>query len=198
MEPRALQLVVLTGPTAVGKSALALGLAERFDAEIVSADSRLVYRGLDVGTAEAERGRAGPRAPSFIDLVEPDEPFSVADYQAAAEAVLADVAAAGPGGAAGRRQPALRPGGGGPAGAAARGAPAGAPGELRRSPPRGGRWRSWALGCERLDPAAAARADRSNVRRLIRAIEVVESDGRAARGRGAAARGRSGRRCTWR
>src|SRR4051794_41738456 len=88
-------LVVVTGPTAVGKSAFALRLAERFDAEIVSADSRLVYRGLDIGTAKpspAERARV----PHYlIDLVEPDEPFAVSDYQAAADAVLADLARRG-------------------------------------------------------------------------------------------------------
>src|SRR5690348_16390326 len=88
-------LVVLTGPTAAGKSALALALAARFEAEIVSADSRQVYRGLDVGTAKptaAERARVPHH---LLDLVDPDAPFSVADYQAAAERALAEVAARG-------------------------------------------------------------------------------------------------------
>src|SRR3954468_20143439 len=68
-------LVVVTGPTAVGKSALALGLAERFDAEIVSADSRLVYRGLDVGTAKPSPAEQARAPHHLIDLVEPDQPF---------------------------------------------------------------------------------------------------------------------------
>src|SRR3954468_16765354 len=88
-------LVVVTGPTAVGKSALALALAERFDAEIVSADSRLVYRGLDVGTAKPSPAEQARAPHHLIDLVEPDQPFSVADYQAAAETVLDDVARRG-------------------------------------------------------------------------------------------------------
>src|SRR6266581_3958633 len=71
-------LVVVTGPTAVGKSALALRLAERFDLEIISADSRLVYRGLDIGTAKpslAERARVPHH---LIDLLDPWQSASVA------------------------------------------------------------------------------------------------------------------------
>src|SRR5262249_42956461 len=84
-------LLVLTGPTAVGKSDLALALAEEFGAEIVSADSRQVYRYLDIGTgkpAPAERARVPHH---LLDLVDPDTPFSVADYQRAADPALADV-----------------------------------------------------------------------------------------------------------
>jgi tRNA dimethylallyltransferase len=169
-------LVLVTGPTAVGKSALALRLAERFDAEIVSADSRLVYRGLDIGTAKpspAERARVPHH---LIDLVEPDEPFAVSDYQAAADAVLADLARRGRvtllvGGSphyvqavvdrlsfpAVAPRPALRR-------------------ELEALAAREGAAAVFAR-LERLDPAAAARADPWNVRRLIRAIEVVESSG---------------------
>jgi tRNA dimethylallyltransferase len=85
------------GPTATGKTALAveLALALRADgiaAEVISADSRQVYRGLDVGTAKpaiAER-RGVPH--HGLDLVDPDEPFSVADFVRYADAVLAGIA----------------------------------------------------------------------------------------------------------
>lgn len=85
----------LVGPTATGKSQLALELAERTGAEILSLDSMLVYRGLDVGTAKpsaAERARVPHH---LLDLVEPDRRFTVQDYVAAARAALADLARRG-------------------------------------------------------------------------------------------------------
>lgn len=74
------RLILLCGPTAVGKSALALDLASRFPLEIVSADSRQVYRGMDIGTAKptAEEQAAAPH--HLLDVVDPDDPFSVADF----------------------------------------------------------------------------------------------------------------------
>ena len=91
-------LVVVGGPTATGKTALGIELALAIaatgrPAEVISADSRQVYRGMDVGTAKptiAER-RGVPH--HGLDLVEPDEPFSVADFVAHVDAVLADLAA---------------------------------------------------------------------------------------------------------
>jgi len=75
-------LVAIAGPTATGKSAFALRLTSRLaGAVIIAADSRQVYRGLDIGTAKptaAEQARVPHR---LIDLVEPDQPFSLADYQ---------------------------------------------------------------------------------------------------------------------
>jgi tRNA dimethylallyltransferase len=83
-------IVVVTGPTAAGKSALALALAQRFGGEIVNADSMQVYRGLDVGTAKpslAERARVPHHA---FDLVDPDEQYDAGRYaQDAARAVEA-------------------------------------------------------------------------------------------------------------
>ncbi len=85
-------IIVITGPTAVGKSAVALELAPRFGAEIVSADSRQIYRHLDIGTAKptiAERGRVPHH---LLDLVEPDEPYSAANFRDDADRVLRDLA----------------------------------------------------------------------------------------------------------
>ena len=73
-------LVALLGPTAVGKTALSLHLAERFSGEIVSADSRLIYRGMDIGTAKptpAEQARAPHR---LIDIRDPAESYSAAEF----------------------------------------------------------------------------------------------------------------------
>ena len=91
-------LIVVGGPTATGKTALGVELALAIagagrPAEVISADSRQVYRGMDVGTAKptlAER-RGVPH--HGLDLVEPDQPFSVADFVAHAEGALADLAA---------------------------------------------------------------------------------------------------------
>ena len=85
------RIVVLTGATASGKSALALDLAERLGAEIVGADSQQVYRGLDVGTAKptaADRTRVPHH---LLDVAEPGEQLTVARYLALADAAIADI-----------------------------------------------------------------------------------------------------------
>jgi tRNA dimethylallyltransferase len=85
-------IAAIVGPTAAGKSALALALAERLPLEIISADSRQVYRGMDIGTAKPSAGERAAVAHHLIDLVAPDEPFTVADWVAAARALLPQVA----------------------------------------------------------------------------------------------------------
>jgi len=90
-----LRAYFLVGPTAAGKSALAHWIAERKGFEIVSADSMLVYRGMDIGTAKPgseERSRVRYHG---IDLAEPDRPFSVGDYARHARSALADAARRG-------------------------------------------------------------------------------------------------------
>ena len=74
------KVLVLAGPTASGKTALSLRVAKVLDGEIVSADSMQVYRGMDIGTAkptDAERARVPHH---LIDILDPDEPCSAADY----------------------------------------------------------------------------------------------------------------------
>jgi tRNA dimethylallyltransferase len=93
-------LIVIAGATATGKTPLSIGLAERIraagrSAEIISADSRQVYRGLDIGTAKvgpAERARVPHHG---LDLVDPDESFTLADFVAHARAALDAIAARG-------------------------------------------------------------------------------------------------------
>jgi tRNA dimethylallyltransferase len=90
-------LVVVAGPTATGKTELAILLAEAVRADgrpvaVISADSRQVFRGLDIGTAKVNAADRA-RVPHFgLDLADPDEPFSVADFAAHARGVLADLA----------------------------------------------------------------------------------------------------------
>ena len=86
---------VLGGPTASGKSALALGLAERFGLEIVSADAMMVYRSLDIGTAKPTPDERLRVPHHLIDVAEPDETFSVARYVRLAERAIAETLARG-------------------------------------------------------------------------------------------------------
>ena len=89
-------LVVIAGATATGKTDLAITLAERLiavgrPAEIISADSRQVYRGLDIGTAKASAEERARVPHHGLDLVDPDQPFSVADFVAHATDVLTNI-----------------------------------------------------------------------------------------------------------
>ena len=88
-------LICLVGPTAAGKTATALALAERLQAEIVSVDSALVYRGMDIGSAKpspAERARVRHW---LIDIREPEQAYTAADFVRDAEAAIADIEARG-------------------------------------------------------------------------------------------------------
>jgi tRNA dimethylallyltransferase len=88
-------LPVICGPTASGKSALALRLAETLGASIISADSRQVYRGFDIGTAKPDAGEQA-RVPHFaIDVAEPDERYTAADWAESVPAWLDEIKAAG-------------------------------------------------------------------------------------------------------
>lgn len=75
------RLVAIVGPTGIGKSRLALRLAQTFNGEIVSADSRQVYRHMDIGTAKPEKKELSLVPHHLIDIVNPDEAFSLAQYQ---------------------------------------------------------------------------------------------------------------------
>jgi tRNA dimethylallyltransferase len=90
-----LRFVAVLGPTASGKSALGMALAERAGGEIVACDSQQVYIGMDVGTAKptAEERRRVPH--HALDLVRPDEPFHAARWAAVARAAIADIAGRG-------------------------------------------------------------------------------------------------------
>lgn len=88
LKPR---LVVIVGPTAAGKTELAVRLAERFDGEIVNADSMQVYRGMEIGTAKPSAEQRGRVPHHLLDLVEPDHPFSASDFRQEAVRVIADI-----------------------------------------------------------------------------------------------------------
>ena len=168
--------IALVGPTAVGKTHLSLALADAVGAEIVSVDSMLVYRGMDVGTAKPSVGERARIPHHLIDIAEPSEPFSVARFQASAREVIGEIGA--------RDRVPLLVGGSGLYFRAVvddLGFPGTEPAirsELERQ--------ADALGPERMyerlaatDPIAAARIEPGNVRRTIRALEVPAITGRA-------------------
>ena len=164
-------LVVIVGPTAAGKTALSIELAEAARGEIVSADSRQIYRGMDIGTAKvtaAERARVPHH---LLDVVTPDRVLSLAEYQALAYAAIADIHARG-------RLPFLVGGTGQYIQAVVEGwsIPAVAPHpelraelEAKASAEGAEALHGWLAA---LDPAAATRIDYRNIRRVIRALEV--------------------------
>ena len=81
-------LILVAGPTAVGKTALAVALAQQINGEIVSADSMQVYRKMNIGTAKATPAEMGGIPHHLIDCLEPDAPFSVAQFQSMAQCAL--------------------------------------------------------------------------------------------------------------
>lgn len=76
-----LKLAAIVGPTAVGKTALSIAVAQEMNAEIISCDSMQVYKGMDIGTAKASLNERKQIAHHMLDLIEPDQAFTVADYQ---------------------------------------------------------------------------------------------------------------------
>ncbi len=170
-------LILLIGPTAVGKTELALQLAEKLDGEIVSADSRLFYRGMDIGTAKpsaAERARVPHH---LIDVANPDETWSLAVFQESARRAIAEIHARG-------KLPFLVGGTGQYVRAVTEGwspPEVEADARLRRElenlkEARGFNWLHDKLNV--LDPEAAQKIDARNFRRTIRALEVILTTGR--------------------
>ena len=169
-------LICIVGPTAVGKTEIAIQLAQHLDAEIVSLDSRQIYRGMDIGTAKPtpDQQRAVPH--HLIDCVEVDQPFSVAEYQRLANTAIAEIQERG------KRTTAV-----GGAGLYFRGIidglfdGPGADAETRSKFQREADEHGNVALHERLrqcDPEAANRVHPNNLVRVIRALEVYELTGK--------------------
>ena len=88
-------MLAVVGPTATGKTALGVALAEAFEGEVISADSMQIYKGLDVGTAKVAPEETHGIPHHAVDILEPDEPFSVADFVTLAGTLEADISARG-------------------------------------------------------------------------------------------------------
>lgn len=89
------KIIAVAGPTASGKSALALELCKRLDGELISLDSMQIYRGLDIGTAKPTKAEQAEVSHHMIDICEPTENFSAAEFAERAHKVIADVQSRG-------------------------------------------------------------------------------------------------------
>ncbi|MDQ3620077.1 MAG: tRNA (adenosine(37)-N6)-dimethylallyltransferase MiaA [Actinomycetota bacterium] len=164
----------IVGATAVGKSDLAMAVATELNAEIVSIDSMQIYRGMDIGTAKPDEGARAAIPHHLLDVFDPSDDVSVADFQRLARAAVADITERG-------RLPLLVGGSGLYHRAVV---------DELRFPPRSPEVRS-ALEAEieesgsaalyerlrELDPVAAERIEPSNARRIVRALEVIQVTG---------------------
>lgn len=89
------KIIVICGPTASGKTGLSLVLADRFDGEIISADSMQVYKNLDVGTAKATKEEQSKAKHHLVDFLEPDEPYNVELFTRLAKEKIEDISGRG-------------------------------------------------------------------------------------------------------
>jgi len=167
----------LTGPTAVGKTQVALILAKRLDAEIISLDSMSLYQRMDIGTAKPtpEQRRAVPH--HLIDLLEPHEEYSLADYVSAAGTVCGSIIERG-------RRPLFVGGTALYLRSLLRGVFDGPPADweyrsvLQREAGQQDDSGTLHRRLQEVDPAAAARLHPNDTRRLVRALEVFHSTGK--------------------
>ena len=169
-------LITIVGPTGIGKTALGIALAQRFGGEIVSADSRQIYRQMDIGTAKPTPAERAAAPHHLVDIVPPDTVLTLAEFQERAFAAIADIHARG-------KLPLLVGGTGQWVKAVIEGwgIPRVPPDPALRAQLQA---EADAVGAAAfhaklaaVDPAAAAKLDFRNVRRVIRAMEVYLKTG---------------------
>lgn len=168
--------IFLMGPTASGKTALACQLSERFPVDLVSVDSALVYRGLDIGSAKPDAATLARYPHALIDIRDPASPYSAADFRADATLAMQQITARG-------RVPLLVGGTGLYFRALQRGLsalPEADPAVRERltAEAQAQGWPSLHRRLAALDPAAAVRIGPNDAQRLQRALEVIELTGR--------------------
>ena len=176
MKDSSASLVAIVGPTAVGKTELSIAVAKALQAEIISADSRLIYRGMDIGTAKPSPEQLAQVPHHLIDIAEPEQSWSLAKFMQAADAAIAGVQER-------KRLPLLVGGTGQYVTAILEGwapPPIAADDSIRT------RYEDFAAEqgisalhsqLKEVDPSSAARIDPQNVRRVARALEVYELTG---------------------
>lgn len=162
-------LIVILGPTASGKTALSVALVKQFGGYIISADSRLVYKGMDIGTAKPTLEERDGVPHFMIDVAEPDETFTVADYQRMVADILQNE----------RGLPFLVGGTGLYIDAVTQNwdIPKGGVRKEERSAMENMSVRILAKRLSEIDPESAKTIDLNNKRRVIRALEVAEQTG---------------------
>lgn len=171
LSEKKIKIIAVTGPTASGKTALAIELAKRLGGEIISCDSMQIYRTMDIGTAKPTKKELAEVPHHLIDVLPPDAPYSCSDYVKDAEAAVADIVSRGKlpifcGGTGLYLDRFLR--GGNDDGAAC-------DDELRKELKRFVDENGADALHERLaelDPEAAATIHKNNVKRVMRAVEI--------------------------
>lgn len=169
------QALVITGPTAVGKTAVALELARHIPAEIISADSRQVYRDMDIGTAKPTPEQLRQTPHHFINIRNPDEIYTAGEYGRAARRVVMDILHAG-------KLPVIVGGSGFYLQALLEGFSASLPSDLSLRAHLKHRLQNEGSGTlhaelMRIDPEAAARLHANDSHRIVRALEVYQLTG---------------------
>ncbi len=172
MPPALPRIVAVVGPTASGKSKLALDLAKTFGGQVVSADSRQVYRRMDIGTAKPIPADRQEVPHHLFDLLDPDQRFDLSAFLSRATEAIDGIHAAG-------QLPILAGGSGQYVWALLEGwqLPPAPPDEDLRANLESEDPEALHLRLASIDPAAAARIHPRNVRRLVRALEIRHSDG---------------------
>ncbi len=167
------RLIAIVGPTAAGKTALAISIAQTVGGEIVSADSRQIYRRMDIGTAKPSPAERAAVPHHLIDVAEPDEQFSLGRWLEMAQCALTDIWSRG-------RQPLLVGGTGQYVWALLEGwrVPRVPPDAELRKRLQQEPSSELARELERVDPDALRFIDVRNVRRVIRALEVYHATGK--------------------
>ena len=172
-------VVVIVGPTAVGKTAVAIELVSMLGGEIVSADSMAVYRGMDIGTAKPDHKEQARAKFHLIDVADPTKSFSVGEYQRLAHDAIHDILR--------RNPPPIVVGGSGLyVRAAVDGLDASIPAEnqeiRRRLAEEARRYGKEHVHARlaRVDPESAERIHPNNLKRVIRALELYETTGTPA------------------
>ena len=171
MQEKLTSILCIAGPTASGKSARAVEEALTLAGEVISVDSRQVYRGLDIGTEKisGEEMRGVPH--HLIDIHDPREPYSAGDFVADASRLIEEIRGRG-------RLPILAGGTHFYFDALLHGLPADAPADDElRAKLAGTPTEELYMRIERADPTRAAELDRANRRRLVRALEIIERHG---------------------
>ena len=177
MRPNEAPLLFIVGPTAVGKTRLAISLAQSLNGEIINADSRQVYHYMDIGTAKPTQEEQSQAPHHLLDLMPPDRNFSLGSFLSLAQKTITDIAGRG-------RLPIIAGGTGQYVWALQEGW------DVPEVPPDAGFRASCELAVakegnevlyrrlQEIDPARAAELDSRNLRRVIRALEIHHVTGR--------------------
>ncbi|KYD00102.1 tRNA (adenosine(37)-N6)-dimethylallyltransferase MiaA [Heyndrickxia sporothermodurans] len=173
------KLIVLIGPTAVGKTELSIYLAKQFNGEIISGDSMQIYKGMDIGTAKIKEEEMKGISHHLIDIKEPDEPFSVAEFQEKVRKEIYNISQK-------NKMPMIVGGTGlyiqsviydyqfsdAPGDATIRA-------QYEKQAKEEGNESVYQL-LEKMDPESAKKIHPNNIRRVIRALEVIHCTGKTA------------------